>query len=96
MPSRGTGCHPEGPEQPGEMGPCEPHEIQQSQVQGPASGLGQPLVSMMGSRAALPKRTWGYWWKKSWTRADNMCFQSRKPTVHWAASKEVWPAGRER
>jgi len=26
------------------VGLCEPHEVQQGQVQGPASGSGQPLV----------------------------------------------------
>ncbi|GAB0185946.1 mitochondrial enolase superfamily member 1 [Grus japonensis] len=31
----GKGCHPEGPGQAGEVGPCKPHEVQQGQVQGP-------------------------------------------------------------
>jgi len=33
---------PEGHGQAEEVGLCEPHEVQQGQVQGPASGLGQP------------------------------------------------------
>ena len=48
---------------------------------------------MKGWRAALPRRTWGYWWVKSWTGADHVCSQPRKPTIFWAASKAVWPAG---
>ena len=31
---------PEGPGQVQDLGPCEAHEVQQGQVQGPASGLG--------------------------------------------------------
>ena len=40
------GCHPKGPGEAGEMGLCEPHEIQQGQVQGPASGSGKPPLSI--------------------------------------------------
>ncbi|GAB0178704.1 cAMP-dependent protein kinase inhibitor alpha [Grus japonensis] len=40
------GCHPEGPGQAQEVEPCEPLEVQQGQVQGPAPVLGQPLVSI--------------------------------------------------
>jgi len=29
----------------------------------------------------------------SWTWASNVCLQPWKPTVPWAASTEVWPAG---
>ena len=38
--TRRTGCHPEGLGQAGEVGLCEPHEVQQGQVQGPTAGLG--------------------------------------------------------
>ncbi|PKU46707.1 hypothetical protein llap_3024 [Limosa lapponica baueri] len=38
------GYHPEGPGQARGAGPCEPHEVQQGQVQSPAPGLGQPPV----------------------------------------------------
>ncbi|GAB0190063.1 mucin-6 [Grus japonensis] len=34
------GCHSEGPGQAQEVGPCEPHKVQQGQVQGPAAELG--------------------------------------------------------
>ncbi|KAJ7428318.1 hypothetical protein BTVI_00972 [Pitangus sulphuratus] len=34
-------AHSEGPGQDGEVGQCEPHEIQQGQMQGPTPGLGQ-------------------------------------------------------
>ena len=49
-----------------------------------------------GLRAALPRRTWGYWWMKSSTWLSNVCSQPRRPTISWAASKAVWPAGRGR
>ena len=32
-----------------------------------------------GLRAALLRRTWGYWWMKSWTWADYVCSQPRMP-----------------
>ena len=48
---------------------------------------------MKGLRAALPRRTWGCWWMKSWTWASNARSQPRRPTVSWAASKAAWPAG---
>jgi len=51
---------------------------------------------LKGLRAALPRRTWGYWWMKSWTWATNVRMQPRRPTVSWAASKAAWPAGRGR
>jgi len=40
--TRGKRCHPEGPGQAAEVGLCEPHEVQQGQVQGPALGRGNP------------------------------------------------------
>ena len=46
-----------------------------------------------GSRAALRRRTWGYWRMRSSTWAGNVRLQPRKPTVSWAASREAWPAG---
>jgi len=36
----GKGCHTEGPGQALEVDLCEPHEVQQGHVQGPAHGLG--------------------------------------------------------
>ena len=48
---------------------------------------------MERSRAALPRRTWGYWWMKSWTQASNVRLQPRMPTISWAASRAAWPAG---
>lgn len=37
--------HPQGSGQAGEVGLCEPHEVQQGRWQGPVTGLGQPQVS---------------------------------------------------
>ena len=49
-----------------------------------------------GLRPDLPSRTWGYWWKKSSAWVGNVHLQPRRPTIFWAASKAVWPAGRGR
>ena len=46
-----------------------------------------------GLRAALLRRTWGYWWMKSWTYANNVLSQPRRPTISWAASPAAWAAG---
>ena len=51
---------------------------------------------MRGLRAALLRRTWGYWWIKSWTWATNTRLQPRRATVSWAASRVAWPAGQGR
>jgi len=62
-------------------------------------GQGNPhyqyRLGMKGQRAAPPRKTWEYWWMKSWTRPSNMCSQPRKPTV-FGASREVWSAGQGR
>ena len=42
----GQHCHPEGHGQAGEVGLCEPHEVQHGQGQGPASGLRQSSLSI--------------------------------------------------
>ena len=41
----------------------------------------------------LQRRTSGYWWMKSLTWAGNVCWQPRRPTASWAASRAAWPAG---
>ena len=47
--TRGTGCHPEGPRQAGEVGPGEPHEVQQIQTKDFASRLrDSPLLIQTG------------------------------------------------
>jgi len=60
----GTGCHLEGSEQAQEVGLCESHEVQQGQVQGPATWVrATPSINTgwgrNGLRAALPRRIWG-------------------------------------
>lgn len=44
-----------------------------------------------GWRANLPRRTWYYWWIKSWSWGSNELLQPRRTTLSWTASKEVWP-----
>ena len=46
----GRMCHPEGPGQAGKVGPCEPHEVQQGQVQGPAHGSGQSQAQIQAGQ----------------------------------------------
>ena len=48
---------------------------------------------MKGLRAALPRRTLGYWWMKHWTWANNVHLQPRKPTIYWAPWNKAWPTG---
>jgi len=43
---------------------------------------------MTGLRAALLQSTWGYWWMKSWTWANDVRLQPRLPAVSWAASNK--------
>jgi len=62
----------------------------------PAAAPQQTVHLEGGSRAALRRRTSGYWWMRSSVWAGNVPWQPRKPTVSWAASRAAWPAGRER
>lgn len=56
--------------------------------------LDQRMVSintgwgMRRSVAALPRRTWGYWWISGWTWPGNVSFHPQKPTLSWAAPKQ--------
>ena len=43
---------------------------------------------MEGLRAALPRRTWGYWWMKSLTWDKNAHSQPRRPAVSWLHQKK--------
>ena len=69
-----TRRHPEGPGQAGEVGLCEPHEVQQGQVQGPAPGSGQSLLSVQaggdeGIESSPAKQDLGGTggWKAGWS-----------------------------
>ena len=55
----GKGCHPEGPGQASEVGPCEPHEVQQGQVQGPALGSGQSQAQIRAGQIMNWERSQG-------------------------------------
>ena len=57
--ARRKGCHPEGPWRAWWEGPCEPHEGQQGQVQGPASGSGQWPVSIQAGGWRDWEQRWG-------------------------------------
>ena len=45
-----------------------------------------------GLRAALRRRTWGWWLMRSSTWPSNVHSQPRRATVSWAAAKAVWTA----
>ena len=92
-----TGCHLEGPGQAGEVGLCElwgstrpsaKFWIWIGVTHGTNTGWG-----MKGLKAFLLRRIWGYWGEKSWTWADNVHLQPRRPTVSWPASKAARPEG---
>jgi len=44
-------------------------------------------------RTVLLRRTWKYCWTRSWTWANSVFMQPRRPTVSLAAWKDRWPAG---
>ena len=73
--------------------------FKQGQVQGLARGSRQSQICVTdwenSLRTALRRMTWGSWWMRSWTWAS-VHLQPRMPVVFWAASKEGWPAERER
>lgn len=46
-----------------------------------------------GSRQGLEKKTWGCLWVKRSIWPSSACFQPRMPTISWAVSKELQPAG---
>ena len=92
----GTGHHPEAPGQNGVVGPYErstsPSARSSTRV-GATHGISW---GMKGLRVALLRRTWGYWWMKSWTWPDNVRLPPRRPAVSWAASKEACLASQGR
>ena len=66
------GCHSQRLRQAEAVGPDEPHEVQQIQVQAVAPGSWQPPLSLQAEgqkdlNTVLLERTWGYWWMAGWT-----------------------------
>ena len=61
----GKGCHPEGPGQAGEVGPCKPHEVQQGQAQGPAHQSGQSHCTSVRAIPSTTYRLGGEWIESS-------------------------------
>ena len=99
MNNRVTEQHPQiWSRQTGAVGPGEPHEVQQTQVQGLAPGSWQPSLAVQAGGCkdrAQPcqKGLGGTGGLGSWTCTSSVPSQPIKPTVPWAASKETWPAG---
>jgi len=84
----GKGCHLEGPVQAWEVGPCQHHEIQQGQVQGPASGSGRSQAQIQVGWRMAGEQLWGEVFPSgvSVDERFNMsqqcvCLQHRMPTV---------------
>ena len=71
----GKGCHPEGPWQAWDVGPCKPHQVQQGQVQGPAHGLGKSQAKMQAGQRMDWEQPWGEglwgvgWWEAQYDLA---------------------------
>ena len=79
------------------MGPCEPNEVQQGQMQGVALGPGQSQVLYrLGEEPleSIPVEDLGSQWMRSWTWASSAHLQPGRPTISWAALRRV--ASRER
>lgn len=74
------------------MGPREPHEVQQGQLQDPVLGSTPGINTGRapnGLRAALSS------FKDLEVLAD-IPLQPRRPALSWAPSKAAWPSGRGR
>ena len=93
----GIGYHPERLRHAWATGPGEPHEVQQSQVQGLLLGHSNPHYQYkLGERRidhSPAKRDRGMVNEPAWTWASNVTSQPRKPILSWATSKEVMSVG---
>jgi len=69
----GMGCHPEGPGQAWEGGVCEPHEVQQSQVQGPTPGSGQSQAQIQAG---------------GWRDGEQPCQEGPRGAGRWKAGHD--------
>jgi len=81
--TRGSCCHPEGHPQAGEMGWQEPHEVQQGEVQSPATGeeqLQAPIYACgpLAGKQLGRKGPGVLWWTSSWTWARNDLLLQKK------------------
>lgn len=72
---RPDGTHSEESQYIGEMGRCEPHEIQQREIWIPASGVRTMY------QYSCDKRTWSSFWKRSWAGDSNVPLQQKRPTA---------------
>ena len=79
------------------MGLCEPHEVQQGEVQGSARGLCQSQTQVQAGRrvaqVALRRRTWGVLVDEQLNMGWPRALAAQKANHNLAASREAWPAG---
>lgn len=92
--SRELCYHSEGPQQIGENGWQESHEVHWREMQRRAARKGLPhiLVQAASCLESRLRRTSASWWT-SWTGASNASSQQWRPIASWAALGKALPAG---
>jgi len=98
--TRRSCCHPERPGQAGEMGQQEPRASQRRELQSPVLGEEQPQAPVQAGGCPAGKqpgrgRTWGSWWRLSWTWASNVPSWQRRRLTSRAAFGRALPTVEE-
>jgi len=94
--ARGKGYHTEGPGQAWEVGTCQLHEAQQSQVQGAAPGSGKSQGQTQAGWRIAYEQPWGEgfggvsWWKTQYELAMCACCLEGQPYLRLHREKHDW------
>ena len=85
------------PWQAWELDPCQPHEVQQDQVWGPASGSGQSQAQLHVGKEWLwscpEKKDLGVLTGERFNMSCQCVLAAQTPTISSVASREAWPTG---